>query len=121
MFDRSRYNWATTKIEATGKFDFLLSDEQLNTMKVFLADDAFFEACKDHKSKSKASWYEVITVGALKLGEQEEWDIGKNMWAAIAACAGIHVPNLRAQFAGPADAFTAACEIVGCSQTLDGA
>ena len=42
MFDRSRYNWAKTQIETLCKFDFAATDEAVDLIKPFLAQDELF-------------------------------------------------------------------------------
>ena len=57
MFERTRYNWATTKVEASLLFDLQSSDEAVEYFKAVLADDHFFEmVLKMRRSMNYSSW-----------------------------------------------------------------
>ena len=57
MFERTRYNWATTKVEASLLFDLQFNDDAVEYFKSVLADDQFFELVLEMKrSMNYSSW-----------------------------------------------------------------
>lgn len=120
MFDRSRYNWATSQIESRGKFDLALPEPTVQLIKAILADEDFYSEVNRVRKNAGGTWYEAIAAGCVNIGQNEEAEIEKNMWATILACTMAHIPKVRAEYHGPQDLFTAACGMVGCDSLPEG-
>ena len=57
MFERTRYNWASTKVEASLLFDLQHSDAAVEFFKAVLADDQFFDlVLKVRRDMRYSSW-----------------------------------------------------------------
>jgi len=57
QFERTRYNWSTTKVETALLFDLRFNDDEVEYLKSVLADDQFFElVLKMRKSMNYSSW-----------------------------------------------------------------
>lgn len=120
MFNRSRYNWATTQVETSGKFDFALPESAIQLMKAILADDDLYSEVNRVRKNTGSTWYEAIAAGCVNIGQHEEDEAEKNMWATILACTIAHIPKVRADYQGPQDLFIAACGMVGCDPFPEG-
>jgi|TARA_Y100000031_G_C7936742_1_gene255201 hypothetical protein len=114
MFDRSRYIGATSQIESTGKFDFALPESAIQQMISILSDDDLYSEVNRVRKNTGSTWYEAIAAACVNIGQNEEAEIEKNMWATILACTMSHMPKVRAEYQGPQDLFMAACGMVGC-------
>ena len=64
MFERTRYNWATTKVEACLKFDIDAPGEWVERAKFILATDEFFDEALRIKKTLGCDWFEAISKNA---------------------------------------------------------
>ena len=92
MFDRSRYNWAATQVETSCKFDFAATDEEVDVIKSFLAQDALFEMTNARRKRDGLNWYHALAAVMRSLknngGEVELQVAQLQLYALIfAACA----------------------------------
>ena len=95
MFDRTRYNWATTKVEASCKFDFQISDEGVEKIKEFLASDEFFNAINEIRKAQGQSWAAAIGGGAMTLAKQSDEEGFKILCACIFAGAAKNLDDTK--------------------------
>jgi len=92
MFDRSRYNWATTQVETLCKFDFAATDQAIDFIKSFLAQDDLFEMTSARRKSDGVNWYHALAAVISSLrdnnNEGELPDDQRRLYALIfAACA----------------------------------
>lgn len=92
MFDRSRYNWATTQVETSCKFDFAATDEAIDFIKSFLAQDSLFEMANTKRKSGGVDWYHALAAVMFSLrdnnNEGELPEDQRRLYALIfAACA----------------------------------
>ena len=92
MFDRSRYNWATTQVETSCKFDFAATDQAIDFIKTFLAQDEMFEMTNARRKGGGVDWYHALAAVMFSLrdndNEGELTEDQRRLYALIfAACA----------------------------------
>ena len=91
MFERSRYNWATTQVEISCQFDFAATDVAMDLIKSFLSQDEIFEMTNSFRKSSGFDWYKSLArvLFALRDNAAEEIpDYQRRLYALIfAACA----------------------------------
>jgi len=121
MFERSRYNWATTQVETSCKFDFAATDEALEFVTLFLSQDDIFEMTNSHRKSSGSDWYKSLAVVLFVLRDsatEEMPDYQRKLYALIfAACA------VKSGSAGssPFEALASSYEQFGLSRSELGA
>ena len=95
MFDRTRYNWATTKVEACLKFDIDVPDEWFERAKFVLATDEFFDEALRVKKAQGCDWFEAISKNADEilnvLGRNRESASSGVYFGVVSAAAGAAV------------------------------
>lgn len=74
MFDRSRYNWATTQVEASCKFEFAATDEAIDSIKSFLAQDEMFEMTNARRKSGGVDWYHALAAVLFSLRDNNNED-----------------------------------------------
>lgn len=92
MFDRSRYNWATTQVETSCKFDFAATDDAIEFIKSFLAQDDLFDMTNAKRKSGGVDWYHALAAVMFSLRDNDEVgelpEAQRRLYALIfAACA----------------------------------
>lgn len=64
MFERTRYNWATTKVEACLNFDIKVPEAWVAEASRLLASNEFFQETLEFKKERKCDWFPAISGAA---------------------------------------------------------
>ena len=91
MFERSKYNWATSQIEASCKFDYAATPDAIEFVESFLAQEEIFQMTNEKRKQSGLDWYKSVAAVIMYLHKNSEEELPifqRRLYALIfAACA----------------------------------